>query len=114
VKLTIDQVAYALVGLLCVIGTALVILSRLNILSLGSKKSTPCEDCAVKISTGAQNVQGVVVTEVKHVKDDVTHIRSELNALKSTQVTIGRDISFVRGWLVKNGRGFNEQKGPMD
>ena len=92
-KLPLDQIAYAFVGLLIVFGLVVTILSKANLLNLGKPKCPyPCPE------------HGTLSTKVEGVESDVGELKTNNERLWVKLDAVANDTSFIRGYLIKNGR----------
>ena len=92
----IADVGYAVLGTLCLIGFIIAILSKMNLMSFGKTTASVCDDCSIKIAAGAREAQRDLLLRMARIEDDHTSIWAKLDKISD-------DVSYVRGWLERNG-----------
>jgi len=100
-QIPLEQVGFAIIGTLFLLGIVGVVLNKFGLISFG--KTTPCDNCQERIIAGAKQSQQILQTKVDRIETDITSIKTDNGAIWQKLDKISDDVSYIRGWVSRNG-----------
>lgn len=101
VNIPIEQVGFAIIGTLILLGITAAVLNRFGLLTFG--KTASCEDCAAKIKNGVAATSGILESRVGRIETDILLIKKDNSDMWKKLDKISDDVSYIRGWVSRNG-----------